>query len=147
MRKNKRFLAASVTETVRFFLVLFLASSFGLGDGSVPGRALFGYACLPQLLFAAGFFFLWLDRPRYSVFRTLLLSGKLALALPGVFLALSLKASLRGVAGLSLPGNTMPVCAAVVFIDLFSLACLLLPVGTVTSGAGEPADTTPKESE
>ena len=50
-----------------------------MGALDEPGvSSLLRYAAAPQLLFAAGFFFMWLDPARYGAYRPLLLVGKAA---------------------------------------------------------------------
>ncbi len=147
MRKKTRFLAASITETIRYFIVIFLASALGFPAAGIAGNALFRYACLPQLLFAAGFFFLWLDQPRYARFRSLLLAGKAALVIPGAFLALSLFVAARtGRGGFMIPRSALFAGFAVVLLDLFSTACLLVS-GNVAETSETETDTSTKESQ
>lgn len=77
MRRKSVHLFAAIAESLRFVAVVFLAFSVGaIVDASVSN--LLRYAAAPQLLFAAGFFFMWLDPPRYSSYRPLLAIGKAA---------------------------------------------------------------------
>ncbi len=128
MRKKKRFLAASIVELLRYFIIDALVPAVGLDASGKLGTALLRYAVLPQLLFAAGFFFLWLDGERYARFRTLLLVGKAGLILPGAFLALSIYLGSRsGSGGFMIPQAALGAVSALAFADLYGLACLLLP--------------------
>lgn len=78
MRRKAVHLIAAIAESLRFFALAFLA--FSVGALLDPGAAsLLRYAAVPQLLFAAGFFFMWLDPERYSSYRPLLAIGKAAL--------------------------------------------------------------------
>jgi hypothetical protein len=77
MRRKAVHLIAAIAEGLRFVAVVFLAFSVGaLLDSSVSN--LLRYAAASQILFAAGFFFMWLDPERYSSYRPLLLVGKVA---------------------------------------------------------------------
>jgi len=125
MKRKAVFLAASASELARFALVAFVAFDAGIAAGGAAGDA-FRYAVSAQLLFAIGFFFLWLDRPRYSQYVPLLIAGK------AMNLALVAAAALEGLlagrptmlsAGEG-PLGLLPACA-VVAADLFGLAVLL----------------------
>lgn len=76
MQRKVLYLAASIAELLRFLALFFIADSLGvlMMDGGIP--ALLRYAAAPQLLFAAGLFFLWYDPERYGAYRPLLLVGK-----------------------------------------------------------------------
>jgi hypothetical protein len=78
MKRKIPYLAASCAELARFVMLMILARDFGAIDGAGGFPRLVRYAAAPQLLFAAGFFFLWLDAPRYRQYRPLLAVGKLA---------------------------------------------------------------------
>jgi hypothetical protein len=128
MMKKKRFLAASILELLRYFVIGAMAPAIGLDAAGKAGEALFRYALLPQLLFAAGFFFLWLDGERYARYRTLLLVGKVGLILPGALFSFSIHLGARSGAGVfGIPGAAPQASLALVFADLFGLLCLILP--------------------
>jgi hypothetical protein len=119
MRRKAVHLIAAIAESVRFLAVLFLAFDLGaLFDSSVS--SLVRYAAAPQLLFAAGFFFLWLDPPRYSPYRPLLIIGKLASVVCLVGLA----------ADLLRDPTAIPAALGLAFIvgavDILSLSVLIL---------------------
>ena len=61
MKRRVSSLAAAGVEIARFALLMFLARDFGAIDGGGGFPRLLRYAAAPQLLFALGFFFLWLD--------------------------------------------------------------------------------------
>jgi hypothetical protein len=91
MRRKAVHLAAAIAELLRFLALAFLAYSIGaLFNLNSSVSALLRYAAASQLLFAAGFFFLWLDPARYSAFRPLLGIGKAACIVCMVPLALAL---------------------------------------------------------
>ena len=77
MQRKPLYLVASAAETARFFALPFLALALGGLRDSAGSASFFRYAAGAQLLFVAGFFFLWLDRPRYDAFRSLLFLGKI----------------------------------------------------------------------
>jgi hypothetical protein len=117
MRRKAVHIAAAIAESLRFFAIAFLA--FDVGSPLNAGiSSLLRYAAAPQLLFAAGFFFLWLDPPRYGAYRPLLLVGKAASAVCFIPLAASL---LRDPRSLAL-GWAFLIGAA----DIFSLSVLII---------------------
>ena len=142
MKKIKRFLAAAAMEGIKYLLVLYIAAMLGNAGSSLASRAFFAYLCLPHLLFGAGFFFLWLDFPRYSAFKILLLTGKCALALPGALFILSQGASAGGRIDLSGSPPAMTASVIAIMLDLIAIACLLLPASERT----KPDETDTKES-
>jgi hypothetical protein len=77
MKRKIPYLAASGMELVRFIALMLLAGNLGLAGEDSGTSRLFRYAVVPQLLFAAGFFFLWLDADRYGPYRPLLAVGKI----------------------------------------------------------------------
>jgi hypothetical protein len=126
MRRKAVHLIAAIAESLRFFAIAFLAFSVGaLFDSSVS--SLLRYAAAPQLLFAVGFFFMWLDRDRYASYRPLLAVGKLASAACYIPLASALvrdpwaAAACFGVRGLGLS-----LALFVAAVDIASLSVLLL---------------------
>jgi hypothetical protein len=129
MKRKAVFLAASATELVRFALIAFVAFDAGIAAGGTAGDV-FRYAASAQLLFAIGFFFMWLDGPRFSGYSPLLVVGK------AMNLALAAAAVLEGrilgrqtiidlAAG---PLGALPA-AAILAADLFGLAVLLATGG------------------
>jgi len=76
MRRSIIALIGAGGELVRFFGLMALARVFLGSAGGKSSLDLFQFAAAPQLLFAGGFFFLWLDPGRYDVFRPLLAAGK-----------------------------------------------------------------------
>jgi hypothetical protein len=121
MRRKAVHLLAAIAESLRFFAVVFLA--FSVGALLDPGAAsLLRYAAVPQLLFAAGFFFMWLDPERYSSYRPLLAIGKAAL----VVSFLPMAAALMRDAGATGATFGLPFLGIILafFIALVDLACL-----------------------
>jgi hypothetical protein len=139
MRGKAVHLAAAIAESFRFVALAFLAFSVGaLYDSSAS--SLLRYASAPQLLFAAGFFFMWLDPGRYGSYRPLLLVGKAASLVCLAPLAASVAAdpSAQGEAfGLRAAG--LVLAFAVVAIDVGGLAVLAL----AGSGGGAPGGDRP----
>jgi hypothetical protein len=130
MRRKAVHIAAAIAESLRFFAIAFLA--FDVAGPLNPGiSSLLRYAAAPQLLFAAGFFFLWLDPSRYGAYRPLLLVGKAASAVCLIPLAVSL---LRDPRSLAL-GVAFLIAAA----DIFSLSVLILARGGLAQPSAPPA--------
>jgi hypothetical protein len=127
---------AAIAESLRFFAIAFLAVDVA-GPLAPAFSGILRYAAAPQLLFAAGFFFLWLDPGRYSAYRPLLLIGKAASAVCFVPLAASL---LRDPRGLAL-GLAFLVAAA----DIVSLCVLALARGGMEGPSAVPAGQGPSE--
>jgi hypothetical protein len=123
MQRKPLFLVAAAAELGRFLALAFLAGALGAlrtGDGL---SALYRYVAVPQLLFAASFFFLWLDRGRYDAYRPLALAGKIVSLLAFVPLLVAL---LGSGAGLFLHGRQGPIAAiACLAVDLFGLSVLV----------------------
>jgi hypothetical protein len=123
MRRKAVHLFAAIAESLRFLAIAFLAYSVGaLFDSSVS--SLLRYAAAPQLLFAAGFFFLWLDPERYATYRPLLMVGKAASALCFLPLAGSIVQDPAAI-GVSLGVRGLGLGLAL-FIALVDLASLLV---------------------
>ena len=119
-------MVAAIAESLRFFAVAFLASSVGaLSNTSVSN--LLRYAAVPQLLFPAGFFFLWLDPPRYSSYRPLLTVGKTASVVCLIPLAAALvrDPNAMGV-NFGIPAIGLGLTFVIAAIDIASLSILLL---------------------
>lgn len=76
MRRSIITLLGAGGEVVRFFGLVALARAFLGGAGGRTSLALLQFAASPHLLFAGGFFFLWLEPRRYDAFRPLLAAGK-----------------------------------------------------------------------
>jgi hypothetical protein len=125
MKRKAVFLAASVTEVARFAMIAFVAFDAGIAAGGAAGDV-FRYAAAAQLLFAIGFFFLWLDRPRYGRYSPLLIAGKalnLAAAAAAALEGLLLERPTLFAVG-EWPLGPLTACSAVA-VDLFGLAVLL----------------------
>jgi hypothetical protein len=121
-----------------------LASNVGaLTSPSVS--SLLRYAAAPQLLFAAGFFFLWLDAPRYREYRPLLLIGKAACVVCLFPLAVSLVGDPKTVAlAFGLPFMGIALAFFVAMVDIASLAVLVgvkLPERPAEAPSASPGQT------
>lgn len=122
MKRKFLYLAAAIAELARFLALLLLAADFGaIGeDGGFP--RLFRYAAAPQLLFAAAFFFLWLDEARYGPYKPLAAIGKLALLAAALPLGLELAYSfVEPGSGLRDPGFASLALGFSLGVDLFGL--------------------------
>jgi hypothetical protein len=133
MKRKIPHLVASITELVRFFALMLLAGNLGMVAGDGGASRLFRYVAAPQLLFAVGFFFLWLDFGRYGSYRPLLAVGKVAALVAFVpffgFIVFSLAEPAMGV------GDSRAALLESLFIvltDLGSLAVLGLCRGAET---------------
>jgi hypothetical protein len=137
MRRTAVHLVAAIAETLRFLAIVFLA--FDVGALDEPGvSALLRYAAAPQLLFAAGFFFMWLDRPRYGEYRPLLLVGKAACAACLVPLAWAIARDPWGsLPAFGLRNAGILLSFLVAAVDVFSLTVLILSPGTLRREPGE----------
>jgi hypothetical protein len=139
MKRKAVFLAASIAELSRFALMFFIAYDAGIAAGSARGD-IFRYASSAQLLFAVGFFFLWLDPERYRQYGPLLLLGKaVCVALYAVppIEALIAGGRSRPPVGQSLLG---PAAAyAVAAADLLGLGALLYFRAAARRGGGGSA--------
>ena len=124
MQRKPLYLVASAAETARFFALPFLALALGGLKDSAGSASFFRYAAGAQLLFVAGFFFLWLDRPRYDAFRSLLFLGKIVSVVSFLPLLLELLFSSAGRAGMNRSG----VLAALIVscADIFGFFVLLV---------------------
>jgi hypothetical protein len=146
MKRKALFLVAAIAEFARFIALMLLASSLGAigGEGGAP--RLLRYASAPQLLFAAGFFFLWLDYARYGSYRPLLGIGKLvALA---ALLPLAIEAyfaMVEPMASLGEPRSALLLTLFIAAVDIGSLAALGLGGEARAAGAvaGEAAGAIP----
>lgn len=76
MRRSFITLLGAGGELVRYFGLIALARAFLGGAEGKTSLSLLQFAASPHLLFAGGFFFLWLDPRRYDAFRPLLAAGK-----------------------------------------------------------------------
>jgi hypothetical protein len=126
MRRKAVHLIAAIAESLRFLSVVFLAFDVGaLLNPSVS--SLLRYAAAPQLLFAAGFFFLWLDQRRYAAYRPLLLIGKAASLLSFLPLAPALMRDPQASASsFGLPYMGLVFALFMLLVDLGNLAVLVL---------------------
>jgi hypothetical protein len=124
MRRKAVHIVAAIAEGLRFLAVVFLAFSVGaLLDPSVS--SLLRYAAVPQLLFAAGFFFMWLDPARYSSYRPLLAVGKAALVVCFLPLAGALVRDPKAMgASLGVPFLGLILAFFLVAVDISSLCVL-----------------------
>lgn len=149
MKRNFLHLAASGAELLRFAALMSLAAAFGATDEAGGFPRLIRYAASAQLLFAAGFFFLWLDAARYGSYRPLLAVGKAALLASLVPLAFQVGFALaEPSAGLRDPRAALGYVIALAAIDLGSLALLAFtrppaveaPAPAARQEAVEPVD-------
>jgi hypothetical protein len=126
MRRKAVHLIAAIAELFRFLAVVFIAFNVGaLFDASVS--SLLRYAAAPQLLFAAGFFFLWLDPPRYGSYRPLLLIGKAACAVCFLPLAAALARDPNTAkATFGIPYLGLALAFFIAAVDIASLSLLVL---------------------
>jgi hypothetical protein len=134
MRGKAVHIVAAIAESFRFLAVVFLAFSVGaLLDPSVSD--LLRYAAAPQLLFAAGFFFMWLDPARYSSYRPLLAIGKASSAVCFLPLGAAIVGdpAARG-AVLGVPRLGLALAFFLVIVDVASLC--ILAQGGPASGEG-----------
>jgi hypothetical protein len=126
MRRKPVHLIAAIVESFRFFAIAFLAYSIGAtGSASVSG--LLRYAAAPQILFAAGFFFLWLDPTRYRAYRPLLLLGKAACLVCFLPMGVAVAAdpASRGLS-LGVPALGFGLAFLIAIVDILSLSVLIL---------------------
>jgi hypothetical protein len=139
MRRKAVHLFAAIAESLRFFAIAFLAFSVGaLLDPSVS--SLLRYAAVPQLLFAAGFFFLWLDPIRYAAYRPLLLIGKIASAccFPPLAAAIAQDPAAIG-SSLGVGGLGLLLTLFIALVDIADLSILILVKGLASLPGGEGA--------
>lgn len=129
MKRKAVFLAASAAELARFALIAFVAFDAGIAAGGAAGDV-YRYAASAQLLFAIGFFFMWLDPPRYSGYAPLLVTGK------AMNLALAAAAALEGrmlgrqtILDMAVGRLGALPAVAILAADLFGLAVLLAARG------------------
>jgi len=122
---------AAIAESLRFLAVVFLA--FDLGALLSPSvSSLLRYAAAPQLLFAAGFFFLWLDPRRYGAYRPLLIIGKAASAVCFLPLAAALVRDPNAAAiAFGLPYIGLGLAFLIAVVDIASLSVLVLARGAI----------------
>jgi hypothetical protein len=129
MKRKAVHLVAAILESLRFLAVMFLAFSVGaISENSVA--KLLRYAAAPQLLFAAGFFFVWLDAKRYAAYKSLLIVGKAAClaCLPAAAIAIGRDpAALSG--GFGIPLLSYELVLFIGLVDVASL-CILLAMKT-----------------
>jgi hypothetical protein len=116
---------AAIAESLRFFAVMFLAFNVGalLSSGA---SSLLRYAAAPQLLFAAGFFFLWLDPERYGQYRPLLGIGKAASIVCFVPFAADLVRDSRAATAFGVPYLGLAFACFILVVDIASISILLL---------------------
>jgi len=127
MKRRPILLAAAIAELLRFFALMTLAQGLGLFRAANGAERLFRYGAAPQLLFAAGFFFLWLDHVRYNAYRPLLIVGKIAGLVVLVPVALLLGDYLKAAqAMLPHPGTVAALVGVIALVDVLSLTLLAL---------------------
>jgi len=149
MKRQGLHLTASIAELVRFFALMLLSGNIGLVADDGGASRMVRYLAAPQLLFAAGFFFLWLDAGRYGAYRPLLAVGKVvafAAFIPFIaFIGYSLAEPALGVRD---PRASLAESLFIALTDLGSLAILVFcrgarpvvdssPMGA--AGSGGPA--------
>jgi hypothetical protein len=156
MRRKPVHLIAAIAESFRFFAIAFLAYSIGaLGSASVSG--ILRYSAAPQILFAVGFFFLWLDPARYIAYRPLLLLGKAACLICFLPMGTAVAAdpTSRGLS-LGVPALGFGLAFLIAIIDILSLSVLILvrderatagPAAPCEAKAPKPAGQSPDEIE
>jgi hypothetical protein len=150
MRGKAVHIFAAIAESLRFLAVAFLAFSVGaLLDPSAS--SLLRYAAAPQLLFAAGFFFLWLDPARYSAYRPLLAIGKAASAVCFLPLAAALlgdpqaSGSTFGLRGLGLAFGLFLAAVDVSSLCILVFAGPAAPEGGRSGPPSAPGGSAPAE--
>jgi hypothetical protein len=130
MKRKAVNLVASFAELIRFFILMLLAGGLGALRDDGSSERIFRYAATPQLFFAAGLFFLWIDDERYGVYRTLLAMGKAVGLVAYMPVALLVASWLTNAPNAPQNSGRMFLLALfVVLIDLFNLAVLLLAPG------------------
>jgi hypothetical protein len=144
MRRKPVFLVAAIAETIRFLALAFLAYTIGaLATSSVSG--VLRYAAAPQILFAAGFFFLWLDRERYGSYRPLLLLGKAACLVCLFPMARAVAGDPQAIGiAFGRPAFGLSLTLLVAAEDILALALLLF---AKSEGAGKAVEPAAKPSE
>lgn len=126
MKRKPILLVASIAELARCALLYFAAYDAGIAFGSPRGE-IFRYSSSAQLLCALGFFFLWLDLPRYAQFARLLAVAKGMGLLFAAIPFLDVLVFQRRVWYLADPQIVGPLAyAAIVAIDAFGLAVVAL---------------------
>ena len=140
MKRRPLFLAATIAELLRFFALIALAQQLGLFKTTNGALRLFRYAAAPQLLFAAGFFFLWLDLRRYAVYRPLIVVGKLANLAALVPLALLMGDYLRTSQVMTAsPSLLIALVGTVSLVDVGALALAALSGGRAMDSGAAPS--------
>jgi hypothetical protein len=92
------------------------------------------YATGPQLFFVIGFFFLWLDRPRYDAYRSLLFVGKIISFATFFPLFIAMISAIGG--GNLIERSSFIFAFAVLGADLFGF-CILLVSKPFSAFAGQ----------
>jgi hypothetical protein len=88
MRRTPLFFAFAGLELIRYFVLVNVAGPFSAP--SLAASQILRLLAAPNILFAAAFFFLAIDRERYAVYQPLLMLGKAvsvfsaAFAIPGI---------------------------------------------------------------
>jgi hypothetical protein len=122
MKRKAIYLVTAAAELLRFLAILVLADALGAFRDPGSAKAL-RLAAVPQLLFAAGFFFLWLDPALYAPYKPLIGVGKAASLAALIPIPLYIQGE-----GRLLPGYALALASAafVAFVDFLSLAALAL---------------------
>ena len=137
MRRKAVHIVTAIAEAVRFLAVMFLAFDVG-ALFSASASSLIRYAAVPQLLFAAGFFFMWLDPPRYSAYRPLLAIGKAA----GVVCFLPLAGAVMRDPNAT--GSTFGIAFLGIYLAFFIAAVDIASLCVLALGSGPSAQNAPK---
>ena len=124
MQRKPLFLVAAAAELGRFLALAFLAGAVGALRSGSGLPAFFRYAMVPQLLFAAMFFFLWYDRERYGAYRPLGIAGKAVSLAAFIPLAIGLATEGTSMAYLSRQGAMAAVVTLGVDLAGLLLLCL-----------------------
>jgi hypothetical protein len=124
MQRKPLFLVAAAAELGRFMALAFLAGAVGALRSGSGLPAFFRYAMVPQLLFAAMFFFLWYDQGRYGAYRPLGIAGKAVSLLAFIPLAISLITEGASMAYLSRQGAVAAIVTLGVDLAGLLLLCL-----------------------
>ncbi|MGA2545803.1 MAG: hypothetical protein ABSF43_04610 [Rectinemataceae bacterium] len=124
MQRKPLFLVAAVTESARFFILFFLANALGGLRQDAGLSSFFRYASGAQLFFVIGFFFLWLDLPRYDAYRSLLFVGRIiSLA---TFIPLFIAMIHATGSGNRIDSSSFIFASVVLGLDMFGFCVLLI---------------------
>ena len=156
MRRGFLFLVAAFVEVLRFFSLMLFAEAIGFLDSGSLTPSFLRYVAVPQLLFVAVFFFLWLDGRRYTSFRPLALLGKAISLVAFLPLLLAFFGSIRSEGFIPLPSFALGSAFFMVSADVFGMLVLALyrrglfrvtSSESARSGDGAPAPQGPEDIE